>query len=89
MDANGLVAVDDTQACVALAVDDMFRLKMVDAFLGMLSEQDDPRAPDAIAHYQAQREELVKRIQASNPPPVVVQANVATLGSIGGNHGPR
>lgn len=78
MDANGLIEVDD-----------VFRLKMVDAFLDWLRRQDDPRAPDAIAHYQGQREELVKRIQVSNPPPVVVQANVAILGSIGGNHGPR
>lgn len=78
MDVTALIEIDDT-----------FRLGLIDASIAFLLQQDDARAPEAIAHYQAQREELVRRIQASNPPPVVIEANVATLGARGGNHGAR
>jgi hypothetical protein len=55
-------------------------LALLDASLRLLREdQEDPRGPEAIAHYEKQREELVARIQASNPPPVVVQASAGTL----------
>lgn len=57
------------------------RLALADGIITMLSNEDDPRAPEAKAHYEGQRAELVRKIQACNPPPVVVQANVAQLGA--------
>lgn len=65
-------------------LDDAGRLAVVDGVLAFLKQSSDPRAPDAAAHYQAQREELARRIQATNPPPVTIQVNVARLGAQGG-----
>lgn len=74
MDTNGLVTVD---------ADLTMRLALVDAVLRMLEADDDPRAPAAIENYRGQRERIVARIQASNPPAVTIQANVARLGARG------
>jgi hypothetical protein len=59
------------------------RKALADAVVNMLSKEDDPRAPDALEHYKGQREQIVRKIQACNPQPVVVQANVATMGAKG------
>lgn len=59
------------------------RLALCDAVIAMMQASDDERAPDAFAHYQGQREELVRRIQACNPPPVVVQVQVGHLSAKG------
>lgn len=85
MDTNGLVTVTNaTQACVeSVEVNDAMRLALVDAVLKMLEADDDSRAPAAIENYRAQRERIVARIQASNPPAVTIQANVARLGARG------
>lgn len=49
-----------------LVLDDMGRLQLADAVIAYLESCDDPRAPEALAHYRAQRDELAARIRAAN-----------------------
>lgn len=74
----------DGERYITRELNDKGRLALLDSVIRMLKQEDDPRTSDAIAHYQAQRETLVRRIQASNPPPVIVQMEVGHMGARGG-----
>ncbi len=49
-----------------IVLDDMGRLQLADAVIAYLETCEDPRAPEALAHYRAQREELAVRMRAAN-----------------------
>lgn len=60
-------------------VNDRARLALIDFVTKAIAAEDDPRVPETLKRLHAQREEVVKRIQASQPPAQVVGARAAQL----------
>ncbi len=59
----------------------MARKALARACVVELMKSDDPRAPEAIVHYEAQEAEINRQIAeiCEGPPPVVVGLRAATL----------
>jgi hypothetical protein len=56
------------------------RISLAKFVIQALSESDDPRRDDALAHYKAQLDTLEKRLaEATKPPPIVIGLKTATL----------
>ena len=58
------------------------RIGLTGMFLEFLKTVDDPRAPDAIEHYEAQRDKLEQELQDYKPQPVVIGLQAASLSAV-------